>query len=279
MKMMIGFAAGAAGVALVAPIALGQEAINTDAATQPSTGHWQVRQQFRYEQLDEDPTGLGREVDEVTSKTLIAWGARRDLAFTLTVPVKYSETSFGDGSDDDAFGLDDIVLQGKFRFFQNDVGPVDTTRASVIAGIEIPTGDDDFSSDGWNPMIGAVLTHIRGRHGFSLDAIWKFTTDGVANPVQFGDSSADALRYDGAYLFRLAPAEWQAETHGAWYAVGELNGRYETNGDHQIFFSPGVMYEARRWVFEASVQIPVYQELDHRLESEFVFVLGGRLLF
>ena len=59
----------------------------------------------------------------------------------------------------------------------------------------------------------------------------------------------------------------------------ELNGLYETNGDNQIFLSPGVLYEATTWALEASVQLPIFQDLADRPETDVVVVVGVRLLF
>ena len=43
-------------------------------------------------------------------------------------------------------------------------------------------------------------------------------------------------------------------------AVLELNGLYETNGDNELLLSPGIQYVTQRWILEATVQLPVWQE-------------------
>jgi len=89
-------------------------------------------------------------------------------------------------------------------------------------------------------------------------------------------SDADLFCWDAAYLYRVTPAEFTAETDGAWYALCELNGLYETNGDAELFVSPGLMYEAARWTLELSVQVPVWQSLDHRPAAEYLLSVGLR---
>ena len=47
----------------------------------------------------------------------------------------------------------------------------------------------------------------------------------------------------------------------------------------ELFLAPGIMYEAHGWAVEASVQLPVFKELDYRPETEFTVTVGLRLLF
>ena len=58
-----------------------------------------------------------------------------------------------------------------------------------------------------------------------------------------------------------------------------MNGAYETNGDNEVLISPGILYEAVSWAFEASVQLPLARDLDHRPETDFSVLFGVRLLF
>ena len=166
-------------------------------------------------------------------------------------------------------------VQSKYRIFQDDPAPTDTTRFSLIGGLQIPGNvvfEMDSSNDAWDPIIGAVFSTVRGRHGFNADALWEFYTGD-------DDDQSDSLRYDASYLYRISPERYTAETTGALYAVTELNGFYGTNGDHEIYPSPGVMYESRRYRLDATVMIPVYQEVDYRAESEFIVGIGLRISF
>ena len=67
--------------------------------------------------------------------------------------------------------------------------------------------------------------------------------------------------------------------HGVIFGSAELNGFYETNGDHELFVSPGVQYVTTRWILEATVQIPVWQDLKHRAERDFIVGIGFRVQF
>jgi len=107
------------------------------------------------------------------------------------------------------------------------------------------------------------------RHGFNADALYKFNTGG----------EDDRLRYDVAYTYRLLPTTYGEESNLGFFGVAELNGLYDTNGDHELFLSPGLQLAWARVALEASVQIPVWQDLDNRLERDFVAVFGVKLLF
>jgi len=181
------------------------------------------------------------------------------------------------GGPSDEFGIADSTLLVKWRVFQDDPAPAETTRFSLVGGLQIP-GDSDFtwdsSSNAFDPIIGCVFSMVRGRHGFNADALWEFYTGGDRD-----QGKGDSLRFDASYLFRLAPVQYTAETTGAFYAVAELNGFYDVNGDRELFFSPGLMYEARRFTLDATVMIPVYQNVDYRAETEIVVGFGVRISF
>ena len=272
-------------VALWVSPAAAQEAVHTDSTAVPSAGHWAVRESVQYQRFRHDPTPAGREVDEWRSLTTVEYGLRPDLTLAAYVPIVYRETHLagtppaGAADTNDAdFGFDDVLLTAKWRVYRNDFGPIDTARFSVVAGAELPTGIDAYSSDSVDPVLGGVFSYIQGRHGFNAELLWKFNTGGEDEPVRAGEGSADALSYNAAYLFRVAPGRFAATTTGAWYAIVEANGVYETNGDNELLVAPGILYEAKGFAIEGSLQLPVWQSLDHRPETSFTVTLGVRFL-
>ena len=94
-----------------------------------------------------------------------------------------------------------------------------------------------------------------------------------------GEGPSDALWFNSAYVYRFYPAAYSSDSNGAWYLTTELNGLYETNGDVELRVSPGIMYEGRRFAFEAMAQLPLWDDVDHRAELDFGFGLGFRLTF
>jgi hypothetical protein len=257
--------------------AAAQTPINSFASMQPSKNTWLIHQMFYVREFEAHPTTDNRDLREIVALTQIGYGLLDNLSLNLDLSLVHhdfdaSATTAGDTE----FGVGDPTALLKWRLFRDDTGPTDTMRFSAIGGMHFPGDIDTFnhsSSDSFNPVIGGVFSIVRGRHGFNADALWEFVTDD-------GPNTPDIFHYDASYLFRVHPAAYSAEQSGAaWYGVMELNGLYETNGDNELFLSPGVMYEARTFTIDATVQIPIWQDLDDRPETEITFGVGVRLPF
>ena len=242
-----------------------QAPINSNVALRPSTGGVIIRQQLRYFEAGE--------VKAFVVPTTILYGLRDDLTLILTTPVVFREVHdpmTGETRRDS--GVADLTFLTKFRVFRDDFGPTETRRLSLLGGLEIRSGDTGFTSDSYDPIFGGVFTHAEGRHAFDADLLWKFNTAG-------GAAGADQMKYDVAYLYRLAPEQYTSSKLTALFGVLELNGQYDTNGDHELFVSPGISYVTKRWTLEGTVQLPIVQELDHRLARDFVVGLSFRIRF
>ncbi|MGE0481845.1 MAG: hypothetical protein AB7Q17_15385 [Phycisphaerae bacterium] len=266
---------------LTAAPALAQEPINAfDSATQPGPGTFILKEQLRYSRLEDSQRRGGAEIDQLALNSTLNVGLFRDWSLSLRAPLdqRWQERRPA-GGNEHSFGVGDVTTLLKWRFWREDRGALDTARLALVVGAEIPTGQSEFSNGGFDPLIGLAYTQIAGRHGFNANVAWTFTTEGDERPLLAGEGRADLLRYDAAYLFRIHPAAYDASTQGAWYVVAELNGLYETNGDHDVFLAPGLMYEAKTWVFEASVQLPVVRELDDRAKTDVAITIGVRFLF
>jgi len=269
--------AGVVGFLMAAP-ALAQEAIFTPAATQPAKDRVSVRQQVWLSSYHNDPTDQDRDFYEAELRTIVAWGIRGDLSLNAEIPLLYRSGSSVDGSSNEA-GVGDIPLFLKHRVWQNDTGPTDTQRIGIIGGAVIPSGDNPFSSGSVDPFVGAVYTQVAGRHGFNLAGRYTLTTGGKSDAVKPGESTSDLFRYDAAYLYRIVPESYGPDAFRSWYFTLELNGNAETNGDSELFISPGILYESPEVAFELGVQAPLYQDVNERMEREFGLVMGIRLLF
>jgi hypothetical protein len=265
-------------LATITPSAVAQTPINAPGAMQPSTGTGVVHIMPMYRRQGAHPTNGQDSADEYLALLQVAYGITKNIGIQYDVPMVYRDLRVGAaGGPSDEFGVADSTLLVKWRIFQDDPAPAETTRFSLIGGLQIP-GDSDYtwdsSNDAFDPIVGMVFSTVRGRHGFNADALWEFYTGGGRS-----EGHGDSLRFDASYLFRLAHAQYTPETEGAFYAVAELNGFYDVNGDRELFFSPGLMYEAREFTLDAAVMIPVDQEVDYRAETEIVVAFGLRLSF
>ncbi len=255
---------------LVAVPASAQEAINTDAALQPPPGTLIVRQQFRYFDGGDDPTPAGRDVDRFVAVTSFVYGLTPEVTLIGNIPLVYRNLSLpapATGSED--FGLADPRILAKVRLFKNDFGINSTARISALGGLEFPSGDDTFSSDSLDPLLGVVGTFAADRHGSSLALLYKINTGG----------DDDTLKWDAAYTFRLRPAEFGAGPQTAIYGVLELNGLSDVGGQHQLFLSPGAQFVTGRWTIEGTVQIPVWQDLQTTVGTDLGLGLIIRMKF
>ena len=272
------FVLGALAPCAIVPIASAQTPINAPGAMQPSTGTGVLHIMPMYRREGSDPRTGQESTDNYLALVQAAYGVSRNVGIQFDVPMVYRDVRVGaSGGPSDEFGIADSTLLVKWRIFQDDPAPTETLRLSLVGGLQIP-GDSDYtwdaSNDAWDPIIGAVFSTVRGRHGFNADALWEFYTGDDRDA-----GASDSLRYDASYLYRLSPAAYTAETEGALYAVAELNGFYDANGDHEIFLSPGIMYEARTFTLDATVMLPIYQDLDHRAETEIAVAFGLRISF
>ncbi|CAN5856999.1 hypothetical protein BH11PLA1_BH11PLA1_20640 [soil metagenome] len=269
--------AALAGLVVASTRAGAQEAMYTAAATMPSPGVTVVRQQFMFAQYGASPSEGFDRVQRLELRNTIQYGLIKNLSIAVETPIEFSHiVPRGGAPTRDEFGAEDVDLMAKWRVFQNDSGGIDTQRIAILGGTRLRT-DGRFSAD---PHLGAVYTQVIGRHGFNIHAeYWLNTGRDKGIPNFGGRGAADAAALNLAYVFRFFPAEFDSDSTGAWYLTAELNNLYETNGDFETRFSPGLMYEGRRFGFELMAQLPVYTHLDSRARQNFAIGIGWRLIF
>jgi hypothetical protein len=268
-------------LACLASHATAQEAMYTEAATMPSPGVFTLRPQFHASQYGTNPLNTNeREKLEVEAMTSLQYGLARGLSLTLNAHAKFERDEDPTGEREWNVGVDDLHAMFKYRVYMDNPGGVDTTRVALLGGATVASGDNqEFSSQSVNPMLGGVLTIVRGRHGFNQDIIYKVNTGGNALFNNGGDGPDDALMLGSAWVYRIVPAAFTSETEGAWYTTLELNTLYETSGDTDVRWSPGIMYEGRMWAFEAMLQFPLWHDLDERAELDWSAGFGFRFTF
>jgi len=246
--------------------------LNTDVALTPPEGGTIVRTQWRYSEFSNDPTTMGRRVTTSVQPVTVVHGVTQNFSLLGTVPTVYRRVEFGSGATGEDTGIGDITLLGKYRFYQDDKPGV-TTRWAAIGGAEVPSYDEPFSSESFDPIIGTVWTHQRRDWWVDWDVLYKFNTAG-------GLAGDDELRADTALSYRLMGG--QSATTGPWafYAIGEVNARYLTDGSVQVFGSPGVQLIRSDSILEAGVQLPMLQDMGPtRLERDLTVVVSLRLAF
>jgi hypothetical protein len=278
----LGFVTAACTTALLgASTVHAQEAMYTEAATMPSKGVFTLRPQLHVSQYGTDPVNPSeREKLEVEAMVSLQYGIARALSVTVGVPAVFSRTTDASGEETWNEGVEDLHAMFKYRVYMDNPGGVDTTRVALLGGATFASGDNaEFSSQSVNPMLGAVLTVVRGRHGFNQDLLFKHNTGGTRASNDGGEGPDDALLLGSTWVYRIVPSAFTAETEGAWYTTLEVNTITETNGDIDVRWSPGIMYEGRLWAFEAMLQFPLWHDLDERAELDWSAGFGFRFTF
>lgn len=256
---------------MVSPVLGG--GLNTDVALTPPEGGTIVRTQWRLSEFDDDPTTDDREVTLNAAPVTVVHGITSKLTFLTTVPFVHQEVDIGaTGEELDEFGISDIPVLAKYRFYQKDE-PGQTTRWAAIGGIEVPTHDEPFSSESGDPIVGTVWTHQAQTWWLDWDLLYKSNTgDGL--------NSDDKIRADVAASYTLLGGN--NETFGPWrlYGIGELNATALTDGSTEVLGSPGLQFITPQWIVEAGVQLPVHQDMEApRLKRNFTSVLSVRFQF
>jgi hypothetical protein len=244
--------------------------INTSLALTPPEGGSIFRLQYSY--LEANGHGAIRQVNSSSVTATYVYGVKQNLALFFTIPYVNKQVDkfapqlgrFEEAHD----GFGDLTFLLKYRFWQKDPRPQETLRWAGLGGLNIRSGDSDFSSDSYDPIVGTVFTWQRDRGWFDADLLYQFNTGG-------GKDRHDALRYDLSYSYRLFPAVYERDNVYELDAVAELNARYMTSGSHQVFLSPGLQFITKRWILETSVQLPVIQDLNGP-ETDYRFIVGFR---
>lgn len=266
--------------------------INSDVALTPFKGQTIIRSQAKYTMKTNDPTDKDREMRIWMFPTTFVYGVTERLAFSLTVPYVDKEqksTDTGIRSKITDSGIGDINLMSKYRVWSKDL-PGETRRISLIAGLELPTGDEKaqlkLGSGSVDPIAGILFTSQSLVQEFDLDLTYQFNTE--VNNFEFGD----VFKYNIAYQKRIWPKILpERGVYSQFNLVLELNGEYtqkdkspgsviKDSGGNMLFISPGIQWAAKRWVWEASLQLPLIQDLNgNQLETDYSIATSMRLTF
>ncbi|RMD62063.1 MAG: transporter [Alphaproteobacteria bacterium] len=286
--------AGLADTAHAAP-----ETFNT--ALPVPKGEFIFREQFLYKRASDDPSPADREVEVVGGISVLGYGVSGDLAVFGVVPYLHKSLdvtlSGGERVMRTTTGIGDARLFARYTVFHDDA-PGRTFRIAPFAGLEVPTGDDDDSdaqgrlpatlqlgSASWDPFAGVVATYQT--LAYEIDAAVSYQINTAGDEFTLGD----VARGDASLQYRLWPRRLSGGVPGFLYGVLEANLIYQdrneiagtddpNSGGVTLFLSPGLQYVTRRWVLEAVVQLPAFQDLNGTaLEDDFTVRAGFRFNF
>ncbi len=263
-------------------------------------GEFIFREQFLYKKASDDPSPADREVEVLGAISVLGLGVTGDLAVFGVLPYLDKELSVTMGDERvtrNTKGIGDARLFGRYTIFKNNF-PGGSFRVAPFAGVELPTGDDDdrdslgplpatlqLGSGSWDPFAGIVVTYQTLAFQIDVSAGYKHNTE--ANNFEFGDEA----RFDASLQYRLWPRKLGGGVPGFLYGVveanlihkakNEVNGTTDGNsGGTTLFIAPGLQYVTKRWILEAIVQLPAFQDLNgSALEDDFIVRAGLRMNF
>ena len=270
---------------LALPAGAWAQGINTDVALPVAAGQGIWRSQLRFERASGDPSPADRDVRMWTAPQTLLVGITPRLTALATLPVLAQRRT---RSDSNTLGSDpaagDLTLLGRYTLWQDDYAPLATRRAAILAGVKFPTGPDRFGTATFDPILGGVATWAADRHEIDVDGLYSVSTR------RNGFRQGGRLRFDLAYRYRLWPRRFGArllqlngllEVNGQWSDRNQKDGRrIADSGGRVLFLAPGVQLAAKDWILEASLQVPIEQDLrGSRVEQDLVAVLGVRVPF
>ncbi len=270
---------------LVAPGAAWPQGVNTNVALPVAKGEAILRSQLRFAHATHDPSSADREVRVLIAPQTLVLGVTPRLTAFASLPLlvqRRVESRSGTTRSDPAVG--DFTLLSRFTLWRDDYAPLSTRRAALLAGVKFPTGADRFGTETFDPILGGVATWAFDRHEIDLDALYTVSTR------RNGFRQGDAVRYDLAYRYRIWPRRFGRrllqlngllELNGQWRDRDREDGHQRTSsGGRVLFLAPGLQLVSKRWILEASFQVPVAQNLHGaQVEQDFVAVLSVRIPF
>lgn len=276
--------------------------ITTNTALPVTEGRGIVRLQSKV--LRSTASGpMNREVTAYAFPVVGVYGVTPDWAVFGVLPIldKNLDATIprgsraGDRVERGPTGIGDARLFSRYTIWTRDRAG-QTQRLAPLAGLEMPTGDDDardklgrlpqplqLGSGSWDPFAGLVFTWQTLQWQVDVSPVYQLNTD--ANGFEFGDEA----RLDVASKYRLwvndrsggVPGFFYAnlETNLIWQGKHEIQGQDNPNsGGTTWLVAPGLQYITRRVVVEAAVQLPAAQDVSGTgLEQDFITTLSLRV--
>ena len=149
-----------------------------------------------------------------------------------------------------------------------------------MAGTDLPVGDSEEAKDRWTPMIGLASLYINEKHGFDTALRFMFpTSKGKRDPLTKNDGNSNMIHFNTAYLYRISPENYSFQTKSSSHLTLESSWIYQDNGDHELFITPGFLWELKESALEIGLKLPISSQVDYRLEEKWSLIAGFRLIF
>ena len=262
----------------------GAAGISVDAGVTPARDRWIFRTLVRSMTRDDDPTGMGRNMDMLMWNNVLAYGVRSNLTLILKQPLRRREITMA-GSEISDSGAGDLGLLAKYRLVRRNTRETTFGLAGTLE-LTVPTGAGEFTSDTWDLRPGIYGSFRRGAWATDFSAAYRIPA--VAGERDDGREIGEELALDwaGARQFlvggsadtTIAPV---LELSYRDASADRLFGQSLANsGEQLLYLSPGIKYTRSSLILEALVQFPVWQDQGGaQVERGTGFLLGLRKMF
>lgn len=257
--------------------------ISVDAGLTPAQNRWLIRSQLRYTHRDNHPVMSKNEMEMYMAPVVIAYGVRSDFAVMVRQVIKRSEMTMGMNQTTNS-GLTDLFVLGKYRLARINT-PKYTFGIAPTLGLEIPSGDKDFSSNSWDLLMGCYLSGRMRSLGVDLNVSYNWV--GMATTNRSDGDGGDEFSVEGALAYQFALG---SSGEFSMAPVIELtyqnmssdvkNGTVVANsGESVVMLSPGLKVTRSSLILEGLLQIPIWQD-QNGLQTERApgFIIGFRLM-
>lgn len=288
-------------VACLLPTLAAAGPITFNTALPVAQGQWLLREQFIQRYRYDDVAGSGRNVHIGVLGNVLAYGATGKLTLFAVAPwyldkTLKASTPMGRVQRTDS-GIGDTRLFARYTVFEDD-GPGTSLRVAPIFGVIAPTGSshgaDRFGrlprpfqngTGAWGGLAGVITTYQTLAWEFDADVTYQ------ATGTHDGHRAGALSQVDGSFQYRLWPRQLGAGVPRFLYGVLETNvvhiGHDRLNGldapdsgGTQWFVSPGLQLVTKNYVLEASVQLPIMQNMNgNALRDRYIFHIGFRTHF
>ena len=238
---------------------------------------------------------LDRRLEEQTAALGAHYGLRYDLQLSMVVPYVSRTLTLDDPAGPDRYaedGLGDVAVVAKWRWLRlDDVGTA--TNFSILAGLELPTGDVDAppglpelqpGSGSWDASLGTAVTHEPGRWRFNAAALYQRNGQG-ARDLKEGDEFFAELAvgnrfwlepYPGPFMRFDALLRWRHE----WRSTQDGDLLHDSGGE-LLTAGATLAFRPRPTIdLQVFVEVPIYQSLQgFQLEEDLsvFFAFGFRI--
>lgn len=246
-----------------------------------------VRRDGLLQDGEQIPDSLDQSVTTYLYPLIVPVNLRTTTQLGAVVPFLTREVESTAGSMTES-GLGDVTIFLKQLLVQVD-RKAETFRLAAKASAKLPTGDEDadvpLGSGSFDYGLSAVGGWIKQRWGLYGEAIYFVNTS--KGDTDFGNR----FGYNAAVGLRLIPTVYEHYPSPQLNLYLELNGNVvqktevddqanPNSGGSRLFVSPGIQYVGgRRWLLEASVQLPIVDEPNGtQLATDWTARIGTRVL-